>query len=170
MLRTSRINPFSAGKRACIPLSLLPSCWCHLAVILLCLSGSLSSFATEPITVTTPHFSFSFHSRDERVVGNLIEKAEEMRAEIVRDLGVELDDITRVYFAPSLKAFQTLQPGGEIQTGPLRKKQETLFADLDLDQVAISRRTFDVAGHYARPDIFSLGVDATSQEPLELKQ
>ena len=115
MLHTSPLNAISASKRAFI--ILLPSCWWrHLAIILLCLSSSLASFATEPITFTTPHFSFSFHSQDERMVDKLIEKAEEVRAEIVRDLGLELDDITRVYFAPSLKAFQTIQPGGEIQT------------------------------------------------------
>ena len=58
-------------------------------------------------------------------------------------------------------------PGGEIIAGPLHEQQEILYAEIDLDQVAISRRTFDVAGHYARPDIFTLHVNTQSQSPIE---
>jgi nitrilase len=57
-------------------------------------------------------------------------------------------------------------PGGEIVAGPLHEKQEILFAEIDVAQAAISRRTFDVAGHYSRPDIFSLHVDTKAQSSI----
>jgi nitrilase len=59
-----------------------------------------------------------------------------------------------------------IAPGGEIIAGPLRDQQDILFADLDLNRVAISRRSFDVAGHYARPDVFTLHVDTKPQTPV----
>ena len=58
-------------------------------------------------------------------------------------------------------------PGGRIVAGPLHEQQDILYADIDLEQVAISRRTFDVAGHYSRPDIFTLHVDTQPQSPVE---
>jgi nitrilase len=57
-------------------------------------------------------------------------------------------------------------PGGGIIAGPLHEQQDILYADIDLEQVAISRRTFDVAGHYARPDIFTLHVNTQPQSPI----
>ena len=58
-------------------------------------------------------------------------------------------------------------PGGQIIAGPLHEQQDILYADIDLDQVAISRRTFDVAGHYSRPDVFTLHVNTQPQSPVE---
>lgn len=55
--------------------------------------------------------------------------------------------------------------------GPVREREETLVADLDLRTVAIARRHMDPVGHYHRPDIFRLCVD-TSPRPAvtELKR
>jgi nitrilase len=55
-------------------------------------------------------------------------------------------------------------PDGTVLAGPVRQREETLIADLDLRQVAIGRRHLDPAGHYNRPDIFRLHVD-TSPRP-----
>jgi nitrilase len=55
-------------------------------------------------------------------------------------------------------------PDGTVLAGPVRQREETLIADLDLRQVAIGRRHLDPAGHYNRPDIFRLRVD-TSPRP-----
>lgn len=57
-------------------------------------------------------------------------------------------------------------PGGEIIAGPLHEQQDILYADIDLNRVALSRRSFDVAGHYARPDIFTLHVNTKHQTPV----
>jgi nitrilase len=41
-------------------------------------------------------------------------------------------------------------PGGDILAGPVREREETLVADLDLGSVAPSRRLLDPVGHYNR--------------------
>jgi nitrilase len=60
-------------------------------------------------------------------------------------------------------------PGGKIVAGPLRAEQGLLYADADLDRVAASRRSLDVAGHYARPDVFTLHVDRRRRSPAEFE-
>jgi nitrilase len=50
-------------------------------------------------------------------------------------------------------------PLGQVLAGPARDGEETLFADLDLDEITRGKFDFDVAGHYARPDVFRLLVD-----------
>jgi predicted amidohydrolase len=55
-------------------------------------------------------------------------------------------------------------PDGSVIAGPVREREETLIADLDLRTVATARRHMDPVGHYHRPDIFRLNVD-TSPRP-----
>jgi nitrilase len=62
-----------------------------------------------------------------------------------------------------------IAPGGEIVAGPLHEQQDILIAELDPDRVATARRTFDVAGHYSRPDIFTLHVDTRPQVPVDFE-
>jgi len=57
-----------------------------------------------------------------------------------------------------------IAPTGAILAGPVREKQETLIADLDLGAVLAGRRHMDPSGHYNRPDVFQLHVD-TSPRP-----
>lgn len=57
-------------------------------------------------------------------------------------------------------------PLGEIIAGPMRQDKGFLKADIDLDDVRSARRTFDVAGHYSRPDIFKLEVDRQLRTPV----
>ena len=54
-------------------------------------------------------------------------------------------------------------PGGRIVAGPLHEQRGLLFADIDLARVGVARRSLDVAGHYARPDLFALQVDRRPQ-------
>lgn len=60
-------------------------------------------------------------------------------------------------------------PGGNLVAGPLRKEYGVLYCDVDLDRVVTSRRAFDVAGHYARPDIFQLHVNNQPMAPVVLE-
>jgi len=55
-------------------------------------------------------------------------------------------------------------PSGALLAGPVREREETLIAELDLAEVAASRRFMDPTGHYNRPDIFQLLVDTTSRQ------
>ncbi|MFC1765072.1 carbon-nitrogen hydrolase family protein [Planctomycetota bacterium] len=57
-------------------------------------------------------------------------------------------------------------PGGSIVTGPMRDEYGLLCADVDISQVITSRRALDVAGHYARPDLFQLQVNTQPMAPV----
>ena len=52
-----------------------------------------------------------------------------------------------------------INPRGEYISGPVEKKEEILYATIDLNEITASKRMFDAAGHYARPDIFKFVVD-----------
>ena len=60
-----------------------------------------------------------------------------------------------------------VNPLGEIVAGPVREREETLYADLDLGMVASARRLIDPAGHYNRPDVFQLLVDTRSHSAVQ---
>jgi nitrilase len=61
-----------------------------------------------------------------------------------------------------------IAPGGKIVAGPKNKEQGILYAEIDLQQVANAKRVLDVAGHYSRPDIFTLHVNKQAQSPIKL--
>ena len=47
----------------------------------------------------------------------------------------------------------------KVLAGPVANKEETLYADLDLSALALTKAMLDTAGHYARPDVFDLTVN-----------
>jgi nitrilase len=51
-----------------------------------------------------------------------------------------------------------INPKGEVIAGPLEGKEGLVVADIDLSEIAAAKRMFDVAGHYARPDVFDFRV------------
>ncbi len=51
-----------------------------------------------------------------------------------------------------------VNPFGEYVAGPVWNKEELLHAELNLDQVVLSRLDFDPCGHYSRPDVFQLKI------------
>jgi nitrilase len=58
-------------------------------------------------------------------------------------------------------------PGGRIAAGPIHDQSGVLYADLDLERVAMARRSLDTVGHYSRPDLFQLHVNNRPQPPVE---
>ena len=58
-----------------------------------------------------------------------------------------------------------IEPGGKIVSGPMRNEEGILYAEIDPERVGAARRSLDVVGHYARPDIFQLHVN---RKPLKL--
>lgn len=52
-----------------------------------------------------------------------------------------------------------IDPKGKVIAGPVREKEEIIFADLDLAMIPASKWLFDCAGHYARPDVFEFSVN-----------
>jgi nitrilase len=59
-------------------------------------------------------------------------------------------------------------PNGEIVAGPLRYEEGILTTEVDLTRVKETRRLFDAAGHYNRPDIFQLTVDTRQRRAVTL--
>lgn len=59
-----------------------------------------------------------------------------------------------------------VSPLGRVLAGPDYTPDTILYADIDPDEVIRGKFDFDVAGHYARPDVFSLHVDATARQPV----
>lgn len=57
-------------------------------------------------------------------------------------------------------------PGGKVVAGPLHRERGILYAEIDLDRIGAARRSLDVAGHYARPDVFHLQVNDRAQPPV----
>lgn len=55
-----------------------------------------------------------------------------------------------------------VDPKGDYIAGPLNSDQEILYAEIDLGQIPAQKWIFDVAGHYARPDVFKFGVNRPS--------
>jgi nitrilase len=58
------------------------------------------------------------------------------------------------------------QPFGGPLAGPMHKKKGLLVAEVDVSAAKASRRKFDVAGHYSRPDVFKLTINRSRQSPV----
>ena len=59
-----------------------------------------------------------------------------------------------------------VSPSGEYLAGPLFDQEGILVAELDLAEVVRGKFDFDVAGHYARPDIFKLTINEQPAHPI----
>ncbi|HUI41055.1 MAG TPA: carbon-nitrogen hydrolase family protein [Terriglobia bacterium] len=59
-------------------------------------------------------------------------------------------------------------PDGKFIAGPVRLKEEILYADVDLRQVRGPRWQLDVAGHYGRPDVFELTVHRDARPMMRI--
>jgi nitrilase len=62
-----------------------------------------------------------------------------------------------------------VNPDGEFIAGPLREQEGILYAEIDPRQLAAPRWMLDVAGHYARPDVFELIVHTEARRMLSVK-
>jgi nitrilase len=86
------------------------------------------------------------------------------------DLTADFPERDRLYPDPSewINAGDSVivAPGGKIIAGPLRNEQGIVFAETDPALVANARRTLDVVGHYARPDLFRLQVNTAPSEAV----
>ncbi|MBI3998666.1 MAG: carbon-nitrogen hydrolase family protein [Armatimonadetes bacterium] len=76
----------------------------------------------------------------------------------------ELDDAPQVL---SRGGSAIIAPLGDYLAGPLFGEEGILLADLDLSAVAQGKFDFDVAGHYARPDVFRLLVNEQPMPPVQ---
>jgi nitrilase len=58
-----------------------------------------------------------------------------------------------------------VNPNGEFVAGPVRMKEEILYAEINPRLMSGPKWMLDVAGHYARPDVFKLSIN---REPRPL--
>jgi len=59
-----------------------------------------------------------------------------------------------------------VSPFGEVLAGPCWDGEAILTAEIDLQEVARGKMDLDVAGHYARPDVFRLLVNERATPPV----
>ena len=57
-------------------------------------------------------------------------------------------------------------PGGKLLAGPLRREKGVLAGEIDPEAARRARRSLDVTGHYARPDLFQLTVNRNPMPPV----
>ena len=63
-----------------------------------------------------------------------------------------------------------VSPLGKVLAGPNFEGEAILTADLDLGDIGRGKFDFDVAGHYARPDVFQLIVNEAPAPPVIVKR
>jgi nitrilase len=63
-----------------------------------------------------------------------------------------------------------VDPTGSIAAGPMHEERGALYATCDPARAHAARRTFDVAGHYHRPDVFRLEVDRSAKVPIRFAE
>jgi len=61
-----------------------------------------------------------------------------------------------------------LNPRGEFIAGPLHEQEGILYAEIDPAQMHGSKWMLDVAGHYARPDVFQLTVQRGARPMIRI--
>ncbi len=59
-----------------------------------------------------------------------------------------------------------VSPLGQVLAGPDFDGPAILTAEIELDEITRGKYDFDVAGHYARPDVFQLHVNERPQPPV----
>lgn len=62
-----------------------------------------------------------------------------------------------------------VNPEGAFIAGPVRKQEEILYAEVDPRMMQGPKWMLDVAGHYARPDVFQLTVHTERRQMIRLE-
>jgi nitrilase len=63
-----------------------------------------------------------------------------------------------------------VSPDGKLVAGPLNAEEGILYAELDPRQMRGSKWNLDVAGHYARPDVFRLTVSKEDRPMIAVSE
>jgi nitrilase len=63
-----------------------------------------------------------------------------------------------------------VSPAGEFIAGPVQKKEAILYAEIDPQRLHGSKWMLDVAGHYARPDVFQLTIHREPRPMINVQE
>jgi len=63
-----------------------------------------------------------------------------------------------------------VNPRGQYIAGPQRESQEIIYGEVDLSEIPANKWILDTAGHYSRPDVFTLTVDRTPRQDVSDKE
>jgi nitrilase len=63
-----------------------------------------------------------------------------------------------------------VSPDGKILAGPLNEEEGIIYAEVDPRQMRAPKWNLDVAGHYARPDVFQLSVSKEDRPIITLAE
>jgi nitrilase len=63
-----------------------------------------------------------------------------------------------------------VDPSGQFIAGPSHKKEEILYAEVDTQRLLGAKWMLDVAGHYARPDVFTLTLHTDARPMLSMRE
>ena len=80
-----------------------------------------------------------------------------LSAENIQAIAVQAEDLP-AGFIQSSGGSSIISPTGDVLAGPVFGKEEILCCDVDLNDIISQKMIHDFAGHYNRPDIFSLSV------------
>lgn len=60
-------------------------------------------------------------------------------------------------------------PDGRVLAGPLRNEEAILYADLDLNETIRAGQLLDSVGHYARPEVLGLRLNASATDLISFQ-
>jgi nitrilase len=69
--------------------------------------------------------------------------------------------------APANGGSAIVGPDGRYLAGPVYGREEILYAEIDLERAIREKHARDVGGHYARPDVFRLVVNASPKPAVQ---
>jgi nitrilase len=58
-----------------------------------------------------------------------------------------------------------VRPMGALAAGPHNRQKSILYAEIDVEAARRARRSLDICGHYARPDVFGFSVNRKPLNP-----
>ena len=80
------------------------------------------------------------------------------------------DDFIEAASATAPRGTTIFAPDGTVVAEAAAGEETIVYGDLDLGRIAEEQQSLDVVGHYNRPDIFDLRVDASSRAPVTWKR
>lgn len=110
----------------------------------------------EQISVTIRHHALESGCFVVNATGYLDER---QVAQIAKDSGLEKALRGGCYTA-------IVAPDGSLLGEPLTEGEGTVYAELDLSLIVKRKRMMDSVGHYARPELLSLTLDASEKTPV----